>query len=81
MLGFLSFLFLIGFPAAIALLLAYRISVELRTGRSYVFGFWSERAGQPLMFWFDIALKAIGIAAFLYLPFSVAWTSIGSFLK
>ncbi|MBA4763950.1 hypothetical protein [Qipengyuania huizhouensis] len=81
MLGLLSILFLIGFPAAVAAFLAYRISVELRTGRSYVFGYWTNREVQPRMFWFDIMLKAVGIVIFIYLPLSVVWTSVGSFVQ
>lgn len=81
MLGLLSMLFLIGFPAAIAAFLAYRVSVELRTGRSYVLGYWTNREVQPHMFWFDIMLKAIGIVIFIYLPLSVVWTSVGSFVQ
>ena len=76
-----SFFALFLLPLLIAGYIAYRIKVELETGRSHMRGIWSERTTEPRMFWFDIGLKAFGVAVFLYLPLSTLWISLGAFAK
>ena len=67
---------LFGIPLSGAGYLAYRIKIEMETGRSYSKGIWTDRATQPKWFWFEIAVKAFCLAAFLFIPLSIAWISM-----
>ena len=81
MVALFSFLLIAVLPLFAAGYLAYRIKVELKTGRSYLRGGWSNRATEPKMYWLDITIKAFGVAVFLYLPLSILLASGRTFTQ
>lgn len=68
------------FPLGVAGYLTYRIRFEIREGRSYLRG-WNDIRTEPTLYWFNIAVKALGALTFLSIPLNIFWGGMRSLLK